>query len=263
MCRIITISGKIDCLNKSGMLCEFQRLGEYGKVPNNSEAGHKDGWGIVAYEEADLCLFDRNNKSALEDKVYLKTVEKLENKNTDIIIGHLRKVSIGAKNINNTHPFVEKNYSFCQNGTIFESEAIPLENKFKKIIKGSTDSERFFVYILQILNKYKKSDAASVRKAIKKAVGYLRKNFDFTAVNMVFSDGKYIWGLREINVKNKFVKEENLSNYYYSLFFGEGDGYSVISSEKLGGNEIKWRAMENHELVELDAKNKITKKYII
>jgi len=238
-------------------------LAEYGNTPKGFGKGHKDGWGIVAYEKGKSVLFERNYKNAYKDPKYLKASEKAEKRKSDILIAHLRKASVGANNLNNAHPFLKGNFSFCQNGTIFGSEKIPLKAKFEKIIKGSTDSERFFLYSLQLLEGKKKAEPAIIRKAIKNGVSYIRKNLDFSAINTIFSDGKYLWALREVNEKNKFVKEKKLLDQYYSLFIGKSDDCDMISSEKMPFKNVKWKTIKNHELIEIDVENNKVRSYKI
>ena len=73
-------------------------------------------------------------------------------------------------------------------------------------------------------------------------------------MNIAFSDGKQIWALWEVNEKNYFVKKYKLMNYY-SLYIGKGDGFSIICSEKLPLKNVQWKAIENHELSRISAKN--------
>ena len=192
MCRLIFISGKIDDSFKVEILKKFQRLAEDGEIPQGTEGGHKDGWGIVAYKKGQMILSAKKDTSAFVDPLFPKTIKKLGEKKTDAIIGHLRKASVGARSLKNTHPFIHGAYSFCQNGKIVNSEKISIKPKFRKLISGETDSERFFIYILQLLDEYEGSGAETIRGAIISAVNYVRNNFDFTALNMIFSDGNYI-----------------------------------------------------------------------
>lgn len=252
MCRLLSICGKTEYKKVLSILKRFQRLAEYGKVPGDSRGGHKDGWGIVAYRKKRPIFLEKSYKDAYCDPKYGKSVSELVKQDPDIIIGHLRKASIGAKSIENVQPFVFKNHSFCQNGTIFRSRDISLSVKYEKVIQGTTDSERLFSYILQFLGDDAKANSLSVRSAIREAVAHIRKNFDFTAMNVVFSDGKAVWALREVNKKNKYVENDKLTDYY-SLFLGIGRRFNVISSEKILIKGIKWKALKNHEMVEIIA----------
>lgn len=250
MCRILSISGKIEYQKTREILKKFQELAEYGKVPGASENGHKDGWGILAYKRGQPVFLEKDFKNAFCDSGFEKGVDKSLEQNPDIMISHLRKASVGIKNINNTHPFVFDKYSFCQNGTVFESKKIPLNEKSRKMLRGTTDSERLFAFILQNLRDCKKTDPSIIRNSIKKSIKYIRNNFDYTAMNLIFSDEKYVWALREVNEKNKFVRKYKLMNYY-SLFIGTGKKYSIVSSEKLALGGVKWKDLKNHELVKI------------
>lgn len=254
MCRLLSISGKIKYSETLTIAKKFRQLAEDGNVPTGTSRGHKDGWGIMAYEKGAVFLFSKNYHDAFADAKYLKIVEGLGGRQPNIIIGHLRKAFVGAKNVNNAQPFVEKNYAFCHNGTILTSEKIPLKNKFKKIIKGETDSEKFFAFLMQLLAEYKKPTSAVIRCSIRKAVNYVRKNSDFTAINMIFSNGKITWAMREINEKNSTVIEKKLIDYY-SLYIGKGNLCRIVSSEKLALKNIKWKPMRNHELIQMSAEN--------
>lgn len=254
MCRLLSISGKIKYSETLAIVKKFRQLAEDGNVPAGISRGHKDGWGVIAYEKGTVFLFSKSHQDAFVDAKYLKTAEGLESRQSNIIIGHLRKAFVGVKSVNNAQPFVEKNYAFCHNGTILTSEKIPLKNKFKKIIKGETDSEIFFAYILQFLAKHKKPNSSAVQGSVKEAVDYVRKNHDFTALNMIFSDGKCMWALREVNEKNSTVLEKNLLNYY-SLHIGKCESYNIIFSERVALKNIKWKAVQNHELIEMSAEN--------
>jgi len=256
MCRILSISGKIEYPEISTALKEFRRLAEYGKVPKYSKKGHKDRWGIVAYAKRWPFLFIKSARDAFLDPKYIEATKSLEKKKIGIMICHLRKAFVGRKNIQNSQPFVWKNFSFCHNGTVLEGKKIPLNAKFRGILKGTTDSEKLFVYILQYLQDIKNADPAAIKNAIEKAVQHIQKNFDFTAMNIVFSDGKYSWALREVNEKNENVKKEKLMRYY-SLFIGHGKMCNIVSSEKLSLENIKWKALKNHELLQISGRHHI------
>jgi len=256
MCRIISISGKIKQAEISHIFDAFQRLAKYGNVSRRAKKGHKDGWGMAAYAQNRLAFFKKRPTDAYRDPKYPKAILEIVGKNPDIIIGHLRKAAVGATNKNNAQPFTWKNISFCQNGIVLDHKKISLSLKFKNIVKGTTDSERLFVFILEKLSKEKKKSPKSVISAIKKFVLFIKNNFDFTAMNILFSDGKFLWTLREVNGKNEDVKKEKLMTYY-SLFLGLGKKYSVVSSEKLPIKDIKWKTIKNHELLQISPSGRI------
>jgi len=258
MCRLIAIIGKSE--NTALLLEQFQMLAHNGQVPGVS-LGHKDGWGIVGYQKGKMTVCERDQDDAFKNEKYSRAVKKVLKVKSDFIIGHLRKASVGKNKIENTHPFIFKNISFAQNGTVFQSEKISLQPKFLKQVHGTSDSERLFYFILQDADKFK-SDA--VRQSIMRSTKIIRQQFDYTAMNFLVSDGARLWALREVNEKNNIVREKKLIQYY-TLFIGveKKAETTILSSEKIIMPGIKWKALKNHEMLEVVAKNGEIKSYLL
>jgi len=247
MCRLLAIKGKISQADLAFVLGEFKKQAVIGRVPHGVKPGHRDGWGFSVYQKGKVKIYERSNQDASQDKKYDQTVNKILKIDSQIIIGHLRKASVGENNAKNNHPFVYKNFSFCHNGKILESDKIKIKAKFKKSIKGSTDSERLFYFILGNLTTSIKLKVDFI-KAIKK----IKKDFDYTGLNLLFSNGRKLIAIREVNLKNKVVKEKKMLGYY-GLFVGINKKYSyqIVASEKIKLPGTSWRLMKNAEIIEL------------
>lgn len=252
MCRLLALINS-DKMESRTILDFFRNLAESGKVPPSSTQGHKDGWGIVAYKKGNVVYFVKSKDNAFDDKKYLKSVDKIEKINPSVIVGHLRKSSCGLNKKENNHPFIKGNYVFCHNGTVFNSDKIPLNDKFRKFVKGETDSEKLFLYILQILKESKKSTPEKTKNTILKAIVHIRNNIDYTAMNFIFSDGEFLWALRDFNENNANVKKENLGDYY-SLYVGLNKKRKsiVVSSEVLILESTEWKEIKNKELIQIN-----------
>lgn len=259
MCRLLSIVGDSQKITAEKLLGEFKKLAEFGNIPPNTPKGHKDGWGLIFYPKNKSPKFFFENKDAYTSAGYDYAVKKISSDECSVLIGHLRKASVGTKSLKNTQPFIKKGYTFAHNGTIFGSKKIILKSSFAKFLKGDTDSERFFVLILQ---NFFSSQKKSLKQALINAVRFVQKNLDYTSLNLILSDGKTVFALREINMSNAYVREEKLLDYY-SLFFGtDGEGGEVISSEKLIKN-LKWEPLKNHELIEVRVADNRMKKFRI
>lgn len=246
MCRLLGIKQQNNNKDLSIILAKFRAQSKFGKVPKGIEGGHKDGWGFVLYNKNGVSLFKRSYMNAYNDNGYKAIKNSILNSTNSILIGHLRKSSVGKKCIENSHPFVYKNFSFCQNGTILNSEKIITKSKYKSFIKGDTDSEKLFYFILGMTGE--KITKTKIIKVIEK----IRENFDYTSMNILLSDGKSLFALRDINLNNSTVKKLKMENYY-SLFLGENtqEKYKVISSEKIKIKGIKWKLIKNKEIIEV------------
>jgi predicted glutamine amidotransferase len=252
MCRLLAIIGKIDKKTESKILEEFRYLSKYGYIAPEIEVGHPDGWGMVAYEKNKICYIKKSIFSAYQDRKYLEAIDSLGRMKEDILMAHLRRATVGDRNIKNVHPFIFDNFTFCQNGTILGSNKIPLASKYKKLIQGKTDSEKAFFLMMQKINLHKNKSKSVVQKSILNAVNFIKNNFDYTAFNFILSDGKNVWAMRNINNKNALVIENKLTNYY-SLFLGinENSNYKVVASEKIKIQGVSWKLLRNDELLEI------------
>ena len=233
MFRLLAIIPKYSKAIISDALLEFRKLAECGFVPEDATKGHKDGWGIGAIKNK-LIFCEKNTGNALTDKNFENFIKTAQVQTADVIMAHLRKASVGGVSINNTHPFIYKGFVFCHNGSIFESHKINLKPKFANLVKGETDSEKFFLYLMQIIE-----DGGSLEQAI----NFVKGHFDYKSINFLLSNGGDLWAQRETRVHFD----------YYTLYqsLDSQTGTILICSEKLPLAGIVWQEILNHQLVQV------------
>ena len=213
MCRLFAYKTKNpESANKMLVqaLKEFQKLSEKGCVPCGIPAGHNDGWGIAAYKNGSPFLYTRSTEPAKTDINLRKAIEIIESSKPDLVIAHLRKATTGDNSIKNTHPFLSDNISFCHNGTI---------NGFSKS-KTESDSHKFFKQIITEDGNFKK------------VYNKIKTTYSYTAMNMLFSDGKKLIAVRNWNEQNPKAEELKLKEYY-TLFSFKNNHSVFICSESL------------------------------
>jgi glutamine amidotransferase len=111
---------------------------------------HPDGWGIGYYED-DEPTIERRATAAYEDLHFSTTAERIF---TQTVVAHVRKATVGATDIPNTHPFVHGRWMFIHNGTVRAFDRIRplLEERtapeLLKLRRGTTDSELAFYWLL-------------------------------------------------------------------------------------------------------------------
>lgn len=122
----------------------------YAHSPN-----HPDGWGLatfygnaVSVEKEPLCA---NDSTYLQNRLSVPVTESL-------LLAHIRKASVGVLEFQNCHPFVKRDeggrcWTLIHNGTIFQSEVL---EKYKQLQRGSTDSERILLYIVDNIDRLEK-----------------------------------------------------------------------------------------------------------
>lgn len=212
------------------LILPFKELAVCGKTRSDMpEPGHHDGWGVVAYFRKSFPEYlEREPHSVtLDADRFEKAAAVIEEFKSKVVMAHFRKISVGNPQISNTHPFLYKEWSFCHNGTIFDSDKIPL-NKLKP--GGATDSERFFLYIMEHL------DIKDVERSIQKSIAEIKKDFKYTSLTFLLSDGESLYAYRDLDPQYQD---------YYTLHIVTIDHSHVICSEPLTKLSNQWKPLLN------------------
>ncbi|MFQ6088266.1 MAG: class II glutamine amidotransferase [Candidatus Methanofastidiosia archaeon] len=223
MCRLFGIIGEF---SSSYYLKEFRELALSGK--GKKKKGHRHGWGIGYYLLKKACVAKEPIDASKSEVLDFFCTKDLK---TKILLSHLRLASQGEKIYENTHPFSKENCIFSHNGSILN------------FTSHGTDSELFFLTILD--NRIR-----TLKASIKKTILKIRRDFHFTSLNFILSDGKRLYAFRE------FFENED----YYTLKYLDQPGHLAVCSESLG--EEEWIDLENRELLVCDLRLKM-KKYRI
>jgi glutamine amidotransferase len=150
---------------------------------------------------------------------------------TECFIAHVRAASVGEVSESNCHPFQYKNLLMMHNGGVEQFSRIkrkirePLTDELYNWIKGQTDSEHIFAYLLaHLLDSGKPPDEEAVINAFEKTFSALKKMMgengitDAAYLNMVVTNGQFFVGTRYTTDP----KEEPLT-----LYHSEGGRYVV------------------------------------
>lgn len=213
-------------------------------VPFRAQARyHPHGWGIGWYFNGGVQV-EKAPTAANEDPRFVTTCMSAD---SNIIIAHLRKGSVGGFTPENTHPFTYGQYIFAHNGTVHAKREIMdmLPREYRGRIMGQTDSEQLFHWILYHIDKRK----GNVVLGLVDAIDFIKDHLgpETSSFNLVMSDGEKVYAYRSAYC--------NLD--HYSLMYRvreETDKYPgrsvIISSQRLGRGE--WTMMENEQLLVVD-----------
>ncbi|MDH3248724.1 MAG: class II glutamine amidotransferase, partial [Acidimicrobiia bacterium] len=75
---------------------------------------HAHGWGIAVYENH-LPSVSREAWDAYQNEAFRDAAARVY---SETVLAHVRRATVGAASIENTHPFVHEEWSFAHNGTI-------------------------------------------------------------------------------------------------------------------------------------------------
>jgi len=147
-----------------------------------------DGWGIGWYENNSPMVF-KQGISAKDKESQLPNLSK--EVRSKIIIAHVRKGTGAPPSEINSHPFKYKNWIFAHNGSVDRDNLCSLlRDEYRKELKGETDSEVYFYWILQCVEESK-----DVIEGIKKSIDKV-KSRSYSGLNFLLSDGKSLYTFR-------------------------------------------------------------------
>lgn len=235
MCRIFAYSGDLDSDDFTHAVSEFSKLALYGNVPHGIEPGHTDGWGLYA-SNGGKEVYVRSAGEAAAEKMLL-ALKPVRGRGQALI--HLRKATVGANKIANTHPFLRSGVAFCHNGSI---RSFPED--LTVCSEGDTDSEKYF---LRILDRSKSLALNDLREAVEAEVATLQSE-DWTSLTatLVAKDGillKYFWN------ESHPRTEAGKLNDYYTFFKGTKGDATIVCSETLDVPSFTWVPLKNGTLL--------------
>jgi len=207
---------------------DFRYLAKDGCVPCGIEKGHNDGWGIVLYKDDAPCFYYRSVVSIKKDNNFDEIVNIIKKIKPNIAIIHLRKISVGAKTIENTQPFLSDTFSLAHNGTISYSK--------RNLKKSDT-----FLFFKDIINSKNLTPLISFKKKYKNII--LKNNY--TSTNMIFSDGLNLFATKNINYKHPRANKFCFDKYYTLNQFDFSECLFICSEETLFLKKGKKKSLED------------------
>ncbi len=244
MCRLLTLIEPEKELQEKAIR-QFAELADCGLVPPGTSRGHADGWGVVAYKNGEIRVTEKQPTTAYQNPAFIDA--GLREQSPSLLISHLRKASRGKVSIENTQPYTLNSFSFGHNGTVSDFEKLTLTPKFQATRKGESDSEVIFLWLIQKIIA-RPNSIEIFTEACREL-----KDCDYTATNIIFTNGKFLFAMRQANEKNKNVAKDNLCDDYYTLFLGKLSGKTkVICSQRLDIDGLTWTAIPNHAIVAIN-----------
>ena len=197
---------------------------------------HCDGWGLSTMNQSGSHIFvDKEVEAAAESTTFDATVAK---NIADGALLHLRWATKGISiSENNTHPFFYGDYSFIHNGSIFPPDVIApfIDPKFKSLIVGESDSERYFYLVMTEIEKL------GLVAGVKSALAIIKEHGDTTSLNCMLMNRDYFLTVSEHNTARK--PDWAADDYYEIKYLPTPEGVLFASS---GWNQPGWTTLDNH-----------------
>jgi len=215
-----------------------------------------DGTGLGTFGENGRPIVSKQPLAAYEDQAFAQEAREVSSRT---FVAHVRYASTGAVSPENTHPFEQRGRLFAHNGVIGNPERIEPElGDAAELVRGETDSERFFALITKEIE-----EDGDVGAAIVRAAGWIADNLPVFALNVVLITDSELWALRYPDVHELFVLERAAGgptgqrHLEHASARGSmrvragglaGRPAVVVASERMD-EDPGWRALESGELV--------------
>jgi glutamine amidotransferase len=190
---------------------------------------------------------------------------------TECFVAHVRAASVGEVTEANCHPFQYKNLLMMHNGGVEEFAKIkrkirePLNDELYLWIKGQTDSEHLYAYLLNYLfNNHVTVSPETVMDAFEHTFTYTKKLMQENGIkeaaylNMVVTNGLFLVGTRYCtdpaeepltlyhSEGSRYVVEDGVTQLQAPE---DDDGAVLVVSEKLTDGEHWTMIPKNHFIV--------------
>ncbi len=258
MCRLFGMSGGHEPVRATFWLLEAP-----DSLAQQSRR-EPDGTGLGAFEDGRPVVF-KQPLAAYQDERFAQEARELR---SPTFVAHVRYASTGAVNLKNTHPFEQSGRLFAHNGVV---GALPqLERELGdalSLVKGDTDSERFFALITREIDR-----SGDVGEAIGRAARWIAEHLPVFALNLVLIGPADLWALRYPDTHELYALQRpsggttgqrHLEHASASgtVRVRSGDLAQrpavVVASERMD-EDPGWRELASGELLHVDAELNVT-----
>lgn len=159
MARLVGILANRPDLTRRFVLHEGAALG------STNPHGEPWAWGIGFQQSGELLL----RRRPVEDRKVLGLGDMLGDVVSDLLLGHVRRATIGARSSDNTQPFRYQQFLFAETGSLVGfGELRPhmldsLPEFLRRSLRGDTDGEFLFHLFLSFLHDAGKLEEPSVK----------------------------------------------------------------------------------------------------
>ncbi|QCQ91035.1 class II glutamine amidotransferase [Rhodococcus sp. SGAir0479] len=149
-----------------------------------------DGTGLGTFNPEGAPRVEKQPLAAYEDPQFAREAKDRESRT---FVAHVRYATTGESVAVNTHPFEQKGRLFAHNGVVEDLPALEDElGSYRDLVRGDTDSERFFALITRRIDEHDGDVAAGIASA----VGWIADNLRMLAINFVMVSDDEMWAFR-------------------------------------------------------------------
>jgi len=230
MCRLLGWATRVPTtltdLLGGGDLADFTAL----------SAKHADGWGVARSTRRGVRVRKRPD-AARTSAAFVREAGR----RSDLGVAHLRWATLGLGiGQDNTHPFTDGRVGFAHNGSIRPPAALDglLTDRSQRRRKGTTDSERYFLAVTQLLR-----DGAAPEDALRTTADEIAATAEFTSLNCLLLTPESLYAFCRFDPAGRWEDDDP---DYYRLRYRISPDAVVVASSGWGSG---WRELANGDLL--------------
>jgi predicted glutamine amidotransferase len=212
-----------------------------------------DGTGLGWFDDQDKPHISKQALAAYGDRRFAREAREVRSRT---FVAHVRFASTGALELHNTHPFEQHGRLFAHNGVVEDLPALDAQlGEDVRLVKGDTDSERFFALITREIA----ARDGDIDAGIEAACGWVAANLPLFAINFVLASADGLRALRYPQTHPLYVLERapgeplvHSSSLGSRVRTEEGVDRPlvVLASERMDADP-GWRPLASGELVHI------------
>jgi predicted glutamine amidotransferase len=231
MCRLLGWATRVPTT-----LTDLLGAGDLGGFTELSTK-HGDGWGVARSTRRGV----RVRKSPDAARTSVEFARWAGRRRADLGLAHLRWATLGlGVDRDNTHPFTDGRVAFAHNGSIRPPAGLDrlLDDRSQRRRQGTTDSERYFLAVSQLLR-----DGATPEEALRGCADEIAASMEFTSLNCLLLTPEKLYALCRYDPTGRWEDDDPS---YYDLRYRVSSDAVVVASSGWGGD---WRELANGDLL--------------
>jgi predicted glutamine amidotransferase len=212
-----------------------------------------DGTGLGWFDPDETPHISKQPIAAFEDEEFARRAREVC---SSTFLAHVRFATTGAHNLLNTHPFEQHGRLFAHNGVVGDLPALEAHlGNDRALVKGDTDSERYFALITREIAAH----GGDVAAGIEAACEWVAANLEIVSINFVLATPEDLWAFRypqkdELHILERAPGEplEHSSHLGTRVHCQEAAERPVVvvASEPMDDDQA-WRALAVGELIQI------------
>jgi predicted glutamine amidotransferase len=184
MCRLLGLNAGRHRVSASFWLIE---------APDSLEVqSHRnvDGSGIGFFDSSGAPVVDKQPEPAFAGQEFVREAKQAR---SVTFVAHVRYATAGKRTLANTHPFTMGGRIMAHNGGFGELRRLEEQlGRYRELVQGDTDSERFFALITQQIDAH----GGDVGAGIAAAARWIGERLPLSSLNTIVATAGELWALR-------------------------------------------------------------------